>query len=66
MKKIDYRAKLNYETIGYYIDKYLSSDDCTLYNGKTEFFSFSYQKNVYHIEVIYQKSGLKFIVEEVK
>ena len=66
MIKIDNRTNLSYETIGFYIDKYLSSDDCTLYNGKTDFFSFSYHKVVYHIEVIYQKNGIKFIVKEVK
>jgi len=60
-------TNLSYEAIGQIIDKYMSDNQyITIYNGKTDHFSFRAYNKVYDCVVTYLKSYVKYDIMEAK
>lgn len=66
MIKIKNNSRLNYRAIGTIIDKYMSEDGYTMYEGMKDAIYFEYKEHHYKLEVKYGQRDVTYIFNNVK
>lgn len=66
MIKIKNNSRLSYKAIGSIIDKYMSEDGYTMYEGMKENIYFEYSDRHYKLDVKYGKRDVTYIFDNVR